>query len=260
MSTALGRLQDKVAVVTGSTSGIGEGIAHTFAHEGAYVVLSGRNEEAAKRIITEIASRGISEDRLFFQPTNLSNPDECRRLIEFAVERFNGLDILVNNAGNYTRGTVDNTTLELWDMQMAVNLRAPFVLTQAAVPHLRERGGGSIVNIGSVNAYIGGSDLLSYSTSKGGLMTFTKNAARQLARDHIRVNILNVGWTLTQGEDHLRRVVEGDEDWLDRATESRPFGRMLLPRDIALAALFFASDDSAMITGSVLNVEQYPIS
>jgi NAD(P)-dependent dehydrogenase (short-subunit alcohol dehydrogenase family) len=155
--------------------------------------------------------------------------------------------------------------VELWDRHMAVNLRAPFVLTQAALPHLRARAGTScasgaaIVNIGSVNAYIGGTNLLSYSASKAGLMTFTRNLAAYLARERIRVNLLNVGWTLTEGEHRVQIADTGNEDWLQRAAAGRPIGRLLDPDDIARAALFFASDESAPITGSVLVVEQQPV-
>ncbi len=247
-----------MAVVTGSTSGIGEGIAHAFAHEGASVVIHGRNRDSGRRVIEDIVRREVPRERLSFFGADLADEAQCRALVRHAVERFGGLDVLVNNAADYTRGDIETTTVELWDLHMALNLRAPFILTQEAVRVMRERGGGSIVNIGSVNAYVGGSNLTSYSVSKGGLMTFTKNVAQQVNRDGIRVNQVNVGWTLTQGEDRVRQEEDGP-GWLERAVASRPFGRMLLPRDVALAVLYFASDDSALVTGSVLEVEQYPI-
>jgi len=254
-----GRLKGKIAVVTGSTSGIGRGIAYKFACEGASVMISGRDPERGQGVIDEILTATGPSASLAFHSADLTDEAQCRALITATVEAFGGLDILVNNAGDFTRGTIDNTTVELWDRHMALNLRAPFVLTQAAVPPMRERGGGSIINIGSVNAYIGGRNLLSYSASKGGLMTFTKNVAAYLNRDRIRVNQLNVGWTLTEGEDRVQRAEQGRDDWLEAAEAHRPFGRLLLPRDIALAALYFASDDSALVTGSVLDLEQNPV-
>jgi NAD(P)-dependent dehydrogenase (short-subunit alcohol dehydrogenase family) len=143
---------------------------------------------------------------------------------------------------------------------MAVNLRAPFILMQEAVAAMKSRGGGSIVNIGSINAYIGQDNLCPYSVSKGGLMTLTRNAAAALARYRIRVNQLNVGWTLTEGEQRVKTVDEGrGPEWLQDAIATRPFGRLLSPQDIAYAAAYFASDDSACITGSVLDLEQFPI-
>ena len=253
------RLAGKIALVTGSTSGIGAGIALEFAREGARVLVSGRDEGRGVRVIDEIVAAGVPRDHLAFQRADLVQEQQCRALVERAVEVFGALDILVNNAADVTRGNIENTTVELWDRQMAINLRAPFILTQQAVPHLRARGGGSIINIGSVNAYIGETKLLSYSASKGGLMTFTKNVAAYLNRFRIRVNLLNVGWTLTEGERIVMRSDTGGDHWLEEAQASRPFGRMLLPRDIAMAALYFASDDSALITGSVLDLEQSPV-
>ena len=257
--TERGKLKGKVAIVTGSTSGIGAGIAELFALEGAQVIISGRNEEAARRVIDRIVEAGVERGNLHFQPADLADVEACATLVHTSSERFGGLDVLVNNAGEYARGTLEDTTLELWEHHMAVNLRAPFILTQAAVPLMRERGAGSIMNIGSINAYIGGANLLSYSVSKGGLMTFTKNVAQQVNWDGVRVNQINVGWTLTEGE-HVVRVKEtGDEEWLEKALSTRPFGRLLLPRDVALAALYFASDDSVLVTGSVLDLEQAPV-
>jgi len=257
-STA-GRLEGKVALVTGSTSGIGAGIATVFAHEGARVLIHGRNAEAGARVLREIEEAGVPADRLAFHVADLLDPEACVGLVARAGEVFNGLDVLVNNAGDFTRGTIDETSIELWDRQMALNLRAPFVLTQAALPLMRARGGGAVVNIGSVNAYIGGTNLTSYSVTKGGLMTFTKNVAQQVSRDHIRVNQINVGWTLTEGEQRVRTKETGREDWLETALPTRPFGRLLSPRDIALAALYLASGESALLTGSVLDLEQGPV-
>jgi NAD(P)-dependent dehydrogenase (short-subunit alcohol dehydrogenase family) len=149
--------------------------------------------------------------------------------------------------------------VELWDSVMAVNLRAPFLCLQEAVKSMKGRGGGSIVNIGSVNAYIGEPKLGPYSVSKGGLMTLTKNAASTLNRYRIRVNQLNVGWTLTEGEERVKREEGKGSEWVDEAVATRPFGRMLLPKDVAIAAAYFASDDSALVTGAVMDLEQYPV-
>ncbi|ACZ43170.1 short-chain dehydrogenase/reductase SDR [Thermobaculum terrenum ATCC BAA-798] len=253
------KLQGKVAIVTGGTSGIGAGIARLFLSEGACVVVSGRDRERGARAVERLAQEDGHAGRVVFHRADLANPADCTALVERTVEAFGGVDVLVNNAGDFTRGTVEDTTLELWERHMAVNLRAPFLLMQACIPHMRARGGGSIINIGSVNAYIGAPNLFSYSVSKGGLMTMTKNAAQQLSKYRIRVNQLNVGWTLTEGEDRVQREVTGDPHWLEHAIATRPFGRLLLPKDIAKAALFFACDDSQLITGSVLVVEQQPV-
>jgi len=258
-TTETGRLAGKIALVTGSTSGIGEGIAMLFAQEGARVLISGRDTERGHKVLEQAVTAGVPRDHVAFHPADLIDVAQCQGLVEQAAKVFGGLDILVNNAADVSRGTIENTTVELWDRHMAINLRAPFVLTQAAVPHMRTRGGGSIINIGSINAYIGATKLLSYSTSKGGLMTFTKNLASDIKRYRIRVNQLNVGWTLTDGEEIVMRAETGRDDWLEQAVATRAFGRLLLPRDIALAAIYFASDESALVTGSVLDVEQGPV-
>jgi NAD(P)-dependent dehydrogenase (short-subunit alcohol dehydrogenase family) len=130
---------------------------------------------------------------------------------------------------------------------------------QEAVKTMKTRGGGSILNIGSVNAYVGLPNLGPYSVSKGGLMTMTRNAAVALNHHRIRVNQINVGWTLTEGEHRVQQSDGKGPDWLDAVILTRPFGRLLLPRDIALAAAYFASDDSALVTGTVMDLEQVPV-
>jgi NAD(P)-dependent dehydrogenase (short-subunit alcohol dehydrogenase family) len=124
---------------------------------------------------------------------------------------------------------------------------------------MKLRGGGSIVNIGSVNAYIGEPKLGPYSVSKGGLMTLTRNAASALGKYRIRVNQINPGWTLTEGERRIKRAEGKSDTWLDDAVATRPFGRLLSPYDVALAAAYFASEDSAMVSGAVLDLEQHPV-
>src|SRR5207248_6180360 len=165
--------------------------------------------------------------------------------IRFAVERFGGLDILVNNAADTGRGDLEHIPVARWDTIMAVNLRAPFILLQESIAPMRARGGGSIVNIGSVLAYVGVQKLGGYSVSKGGLMTLTKNAASLLNRDRIRVNQINVGWTLTEGERRVKREEEGKGDeWVEQAVATRTFGRQLAQIDVAFDAAYFAYSES----------------
>ena len=251
------KLANKVAVVTGSTQGIGAGIAQMFAAHGARVVVHGRNRERGEQVVAGLREQG-AEALLVLG--DMSRESHCRGLIHKTVDHFGRLDILVNNAGLVNRGNIDNTSLELWDRIFAVNLRGVFICCQEAVRAMRKNGGGSIVNIGSVNAYIGQAKLLAYSASKGGLMTFTKNLASYLNTQNIRVNQINVGWTLTEGEVQVQSVEEAKGDaWLAEALKSRPFGRLLGPEDVAYAALYFASQDSALVTGSALDLEQYPV-
>ncbi len=253
----MNRLKDKVAVVTGSGSGMGEGIVRLFAEEGASVVISGRDVEKGNAVAGDIAAKGA---QAIFHRADVTVEADCRALIDKAVEHYGRIDVLVNNVGLSTRGTIEDTTVELWDKLFATNVRSAFICMQQAVKYMKERPSGSIVNIGSVNAYIGESKLMAYSASKGALMTMTKNTASYLNQYRIRVNQLNVGWTNTPNEHRVKTVEEGQgEDWLEEAIKTRPWGRLLLPRDIALAALYFASDESELVTGSVLDLEQYPV-
>jgi NAD(P)-dependent dehydrogenase (short-subunit alcohol dehydrogenase family) len=190
---------------------------------------------------------------------DLADIQACRSVVRFAIGNYGGVDILVNNAASTARGYLEDAPVELWDSVMAVNLRAPFICLQEAVKSMKTRGGGSIINIGSVNAYIGEPKLGPYAVSKGGLMTLTKNAAATLNKYRIRVNQLNVGWTLTEGEHRVKQEEGKGEGWVEAAVATRPFGRLLLPEDVAFAAAYFASDQSALVTGAVLDLEQYPV-
>ena len=252
----MSKLAGKVAVVTGATSGIGRGIAEHFAALGSHIVVHGRDRTDGLETVRRVEAAGREAE---YFDGDLTSEDVCRALIASAVERFGGLDILVNNAGDTGRGDLERISVARWDTIMAVNLRAPFILIQASIAHLKARGGGSIVNIGSILAYVGEPKLGAYSVSKGGLMTLTKNAASLLNQYKIRVNQINVGWTLTEGERRVKREQEGkSDDWIEQAIATRPFGRLLAPLDIAYAAAYFASDESACVTGSVLDLEQYP--
>jgi NAD(P)-dependent dehydrogenase (short-subunit alcohol dehydrogenase family) len=251
------RLKDKIAVVTGSGAGMGEGIVRLFAEEGARVVVSGRDEERGLAVANDIAAQGA---QAIFLRADVSVEADCRALIDKTIEHYGQIDVLVNNVGLSTRGTIEDTTVELWDRLFATNVRSAFVCSQQAVKYMKERRSGSIINIGSVNAYIGEPKLMAYSATKGAMMTFTKNIASYLNQYRIRVNQLNVGWTLTPNEHRVKTLEERQgENWLEEAIKTRPWGRLLLPRDIAMAALYFASDESELVTGSVLDLEQYPV-
>jgi NAD(P)-dependent dehydrogenase (short-subunit alcohol dehydrogenase family) len=249
-------LKGKIALVTGSTSGIGKGIASHFLSLGASIVVHGPDLASAQSVAESMRAGGHDVDAV---AGDLRNVDACRQIVRDVVQRRGGLDILVNNAATVARASIEDATVDQWDTIMAVNLRAPFLLLQEAVKAMKTRGGGSVVNIGSINAYVGLPQLGPYSVSKGGLMTMTKNAALALGRHHIRVNQLNVGWTLTEGEDAVQRSDGKGPDWLKDAVKTRPFGRLLLPADIAAAAAYFASDDSAVVSGAVIDVEQFPL-
>jgi NAD(P)-dependent dehydrogenase (short-subunit alcohol dehydrogenase family) len=246
------RLQNKVILVTGSTTGIGEGMARIFASEGAKVVVHGRRKEVAARLAAEI--RGA------YVLGSLEEPETPARLVAETVAHFGRIDGLVNNAAAITRSNLETTDSELFDRTVAVDLKAPFLLIQAALPHFRAQGTGRVLNIGSINGYCGERNQFIYSICKGGLMTMTRNLADAHGVEGIRVNQLNVGWTLTPNEFALK-VKEGlPEDWPSRLPKTyAPSGRILSPEDVAWAAVYFLSDEAALVNGAILDVEQYPM-
>ncbi len=198
----------------------------------------------------------LGADALFVA-ADLIDPEQCRAIVHACDQRFGRLDGLVNSAGLSSRGTLDDTSVELWDRLFAVNVRAPFVLMQGAARVMRRVGeGGSIVNVITMASHGGEPVLTAYSASKAALATLTRNAGYQLQPDRIRVNGLNIGWTATDGE-HAVQTGEGrSEDWLAAADASRPFGRLLHPDDIAPMATYLLSDAAAMVTGSVIDFDQ----
>lgn len=252
----MGRLDGKVSVVTGSGTGMGEGIARLFASEGASLVISDLDEAKSEAVAASISSEGASA---ISHPADVRIEADCRSLIDRAFAVYGRIDVLVNNAGISTRGDLEDTTVDLWDDLFSTNVRGAFICMQQAVRYMKQRQSGSIINIGSINAYIGEPKLLAYSASKGALMTLTRNVASYLGQYRIRVNQLNVGWTLTPAEHEVKLKEGKGEHWLSEAVRTRPFGRLLVPRDIAMAALYFASDESECVSGTVMDVEQHPV-
>jgi NAD(P)-dependent dehydrogenase (short-subunit alcohol dehydrogenase family) len=253
-----GRVQDKIAIVTGGGTGIGQGIAMRLAQEGAKVVVANRKAETGEetvRLAQEAAQRSGSGGTALFQQTDVTKEADCRALVEAAVSQFGGVDVLVNNAGIFPRATLEETTEELWDQIFAVNLKGVFFCCKYAMPVMRERGRGSVINIGSINAYVGGGNLFPYSISKGGLLTLTRNLASSWARHQVRVNFLNPGWVITPGEIVVQGREGHDAEWLEQQGKRMPLGRMQTPDDAAWAAVYLASDESAMVTGQALNVD-----
>jgi NAD(P)-dependent dehydrogenase (short-subunit alcohol dehydrogenase family) len=250
------RLENRIVVITGSGAGMGEGIARLFAAEGAAVMVSDKNESTGSAVAASIQKEN---GRAMFYRADVSVEADCRALIAQTVAKYGRIDVLVNNAGISPRGNLENTSIETWEQVFATNVRGAFLCMREAVAHMKQQRSGSIINIGSVNAYIGEPKLMAYSASKGALMTLTRNAASYLNQYGIRVNQLNPGWTLTPNEHRVKLEEGKGEGWVDEAVRTRPFGRLLFPRDVALASLYFASDESQCITGAVVDLEQYPV-
>lgn len=248
------RLRDKVILVTGSTTGIGEAIVRLFAREGARVMVHGRRKDAAQELAANIGTGAA------FTIGALEDPEVPARLVAETVTHFGRIDGLVNNAAVITHGGLEDTSLDKFDRTLAINLRAPFLLTQAALPHFRKQGKGRVLNIGSINGYCGERILLAYSISKGGLMTLTRNLADAHGREGIQVNQLNVGWTLTPNEYKLKIQDGLPDDWPSKLPKDvAPSGRIHSPEEIAAAAIYFLTDEAALINGAILDVEQFPV-
>ena len=246
----------KFAVITGGTQGLGEAVAMAFAEAGAAgLVISGRDAARGEAVRAKLEKLGT---KAIFVAADLADVEGARAVIAAADKAFGKLHALVNAAGLTDRGTILDTSVERFDELFAVNVRAPFFLTQDAVKlMIREKIAGSIINIQSMSAHGGQPFLSAYSASKGALATLTRNLAHALVRHKIRVNGLNVGWMHTPGEERVMRTYhEAIDGWLDEAAASRPFGRLIDPREIARACLYLASDSSGLMTGSNIDFDQ----
>ena len=249
-------LAGRVAVVTGGTQGLGATIARLLVARGATgVVLSGRDADRGRQVQAELEAAGA---RAVFVPAELADLDQARRIVLGADRKFGRLDCLVNAAAITDRGTVLDTSPDLFDRMFAVNVRAPFFLIQDAARIMRREGsGGTIVNILSTSAYGGQPFLAAYSASKGALAVLTRNVAYALMRDGIRVNGLNIGWMNTPGEHTIQqRAHAAPPDWLERAAAGLPLGRLLDPAEVARAVAFLLSAESAPMSGALVDFDQ----
>lgn len=257
MTTAgAARLDGRVAIVTGGTQGLGEAVARLFAERGAAgLVICGRNAANGERVVAEIEAIG---SRSVFVRADLGRIEDCRAVVAAADRVFGRVDILVNAAASTERGTILDTSPELYEEIMALNVRAPFFLMQEAIRVMQREGrGGSIVNILSMSAHGGQPFLTPYSMSKGALLTLTKNVAYAMRREKIRVNGLGVGWMDTPGEDAIVRKHHGKSDgWLAEAEASQPWGRLVKPGEVARACAYLASDESGLMSGAIIDFAQ----
>ncbi|MFI9779987.1 SDR family NAD(P)-dependent oxidoreductase [Streptomyces sp. NPDC051956] len=243
-----GRLQDKTALVTGSTSNIGKAIAEAFAAEGAHVVVSGRNRERGRHVVEDIRAAGGRAD--FVEADLDGSADASRRLAEQARAVLGGrLDILVNNAGIYPPGTTTTTDEKTFDHVYAVNVKAPFFLTATVAPDMARDGGGVIINLGSWIARLGIPVGSLYSSTKGAVETLTRAWAAEFGPQGVRVNAISPGVIVP-------RAAEGSEPHPGEIMmKGTPFGAVGTPDAIAHAAVWLASDESAFVHGTVVDVD-----
>jgi cyclopentanol dehydrogenase len=246
----MGRLNGKVALITGAAGGLGAEMVRVFAREGASVVFGDIADEAGEALAQEVRVAG-GDAR--YRRLDVTVEDDWRAAVAEAVRDFGGLDILVNNAGIVPRNApIEERTVEEWDRTMAVNARGVFLGTKFAIPAMRQAGGGSIVNISSLAA-IGQSQLMdaAYAASKGAVRIFTKVAAAQYARDGIRCNSVHPG-PIDTG---LLRDVLSDPDILSRRLARIPLGRLGAIREVVAGVVYLASDEASYTTGAELVID-----
>jgi NAD(P)-dependent dehydrogenase (short-subunit alcohol dehydrogenase family) len=246
------RLANKVALITGGTSGIGDATAILFAREGASVALSGRNQERGQQVRDTILRNG---GKAIFIKADVRQAEDCRRAVDETLSAFGQLDILFNNAGVFYAHTVIDCSEKEWDEQLDVNLKGTFLMSQFALPEMIRRGSGVIINNSSGWGIAGGDSAVAYCASKGGIVLLTKAMAIDHGRQGIRVNCIcpgDVDTPMLPADARMRGL-----KWQDylAGCANRPLGRIGTPDEIAKAVLFLASDDSSFMTGAALVVD-----
>ena len=251
-----GLLDGKVLLVSGGTQGLGGAVARAAVEEGASVAVSGRREDVGRAFAADLSERG-GRDAVFVA-ADVADVAQAQGSVESVVRRFGRIDCLVNAAGLTSRGSLVDTTPELFDAHVAVNLRAPFFLMQAAVRDMLARGApGTIVNVITMSSHGGQPFLAPYVAAKSGLAGLTRNAAYAYRWDRIRVNGVNIGWTATEGEDAIQREFHAaGDDWREGGAAGLPMGRLGRPDDAAALILLLLSDRSGVVTGSVIDWDQ----
>lgn len=249
-------LTGKVIVISGGTQGLGEATARACTARGAAgLVIAGRSVSLGEALAAELTAAGTPT---IFVEANMADVAAPATVIAAADARFGVVHGVVNVAASTSRDNVFTASPDDWDTMMAVNVRAPFFLIQHATEVMRREGvAGSMVNIGSVSGHGGQPFILSYCVSKGALMTMTKNVAFSLMRHNIRVNQVNPGWMDTDSEDVVQRKYHGSTDgWLERAEAGQPTGRLIKPHEVANVIAFMLSDESGMMTGTIVDYDQ----
>lgn len=246
----MNRLKGKVAVVTGSTSGIGIGIARLFAAEGAKVVVCGRRQEKGQAVVDRILKDG---GEACYHYMDITAPDSIEKLFADTVEKYGKIDVLVNNAANVALkdGRVDELTLEMWDNIFQSDMRGTFYATKTVLPYLQKnKNGGSIINIGSMASCSGDLSSTAYACAKAGVDKLTQYTALQYGKQNIRCNCVRPGLIITPENDaHVPQMLK------DIFTSNIMVNRYGCPEDIGYMCVYLASDESAYVTGQIVNVD-----
>jgi len=248
------RLQNKVIIITGSTTGIGKAIALRCVAEGAKVIIHGLEEDWGISVVAE-----IGKEKAALHIEDITTDGAPERLVDIAIKTFGKLDAVVNNAAAVVSSNIHSTNKAFIKKVLDINTIAPFLLIKVALPHLTKQR-GCVLNIGSVNAWSGEPNLFAYSVSKGALMTMTRNLGDTLHRENgVRVNQINPGWVLTETEMQRKKEHGLADDWYKHIPDVyAPSGRILLPSEIAAAAVYWLADESGPVSGQVMDLEQHP--
>jgi len=250
------KLKDKVAIITGATSGIGKATALLFADEGAALVITGRRSALGEAVANEIRSKRV---RCVFVEADHTKLEDCQRVVDVAIKEFGRIDILFNNAGIVTSGTAETTDEKNWNDTLSINVTSVWHMCKIVLPHMKKQGKGVIVNNGSDWSVVAGKNAFPYIASKGAVGMMTKSMALDYARDNIRVNAVCPGDTFVdrwvekgyfEGSDPVTV-----EEAMKESSAYLPMGRFGKPEEIANAVLFLASDDSSFVTGHLLLVD-----
>lgn len=255
-TSSFSSMHGKVLLLSGASRGVGECVARLAVERGAEgLALVGRDTKTGEALAKELTSLGT---KTIFITADLAKPEEPARIVEMVDKTFGVVHGLLNSAAETSRGSVWNTTPEMFDSMMSVNVRAPFMLIQGCAKIMKREGvAGAVVNIGSVTGYGGDVNLTHYAISKGALHTLTRNCAFSLMRDRIRVNLLNPGWMDTPTEDATQRKWHNAQDgWLQKAESEQPLGRLIKPDELARTIMFLLSDESGLMTGAVIDFDQ----
>lgn len=253
---ALLSMKGKTAIVTGSTQGLGEAIAHTFVDRGVdKIVICGRNAKNGAGVKAALEKKGA---KVVYVEADFDKLEDVRKIVPAAETAFGKVDALVNSAAITDRGTIYDTSPELWDRMMNINVRAPFFLTQDTVNLMvKTKTRGTIVNIISMSGHGGQSFISAYCISKGALLTMTKNTGFAVMRHGIRINGLCIGWMDTPGEDRIMKTYHGAKDgWLAEKEAGLPTGRLLKTDEVARACGYLSTAESGLMTGSIIDFDQ----
>lgn len=246
------RLQDRVAIVTGASKGIGRAIAGAFASEGARVAICSRRPEEGEAAAGELRAAG--QEVIYIQ-ADVADIDDARRLVEGTIAQWGRLDILCNNAGVGMLRSLEETTPEEWRYLMSINLDGVFHCCKYAIPAMRRSGGGSIINLASVASFVGFAEDAAYCASKGGLLMLTRQMALDYSRENIRVNAICPGFIRTPELIHYVNQKPDPQAAMDEVVAYHPLGRIGEPAEVAAVALFLASDESSFVTGAQIVVD-----